>query len=57
MLRCEIGNHLERYVLISLISPGNFNGIPTSTCPALEGGHYVWQELVRFETYMQYLNA
>lgn len=50
-VRCEIGNHLERYVLISLISWPIFNGIFISTvepfcvanmfgyyCP-LKGGH------------------
>lgn len=47
MLRCEIGNHLERYVLISLISPANFNGICTFTCPMLEGCIMCGKHLVR----------
>lgn len=42
MLRCEIGNHSERCVLISLISLAHLNGISTSTCPALKGCHYAW---------------
>lgn len=43
MLKCEIVNHPECYVLISLISLAKFNGISTYTCPVLEGCYYVWQ--------------
>lgn len=43
MLRCEIGNHPERYGLISPISWPNFARVSSSVCPGLAGCHTVWQ--------------